>query len=125
MVSAGARRQRSKKLTEVLAYEQKQGPHEANIIRQSLRDGRALPKAIQNAPTLEEYNRFYFNAYQELCTCRGYEGGFIPWTAVKTYAEHYSLYDDDFWLLFNIITQTDLAIKAAAKPNPTGGGIGR
>lgn len=49
-----------------------------------------LPEFIQNAPELDPWLELYWEAYQDLSTCRpaGFSGvSPIPWLSVKEYAE--------------------------------------
>lgn len=62
-----------------------------------------LPDSIANAPRLDSLTFFYFNAYQELATCRFYEGGNIPWTSVREYGELWGLGAEGIADLFTVI----------------------
>lgn len=71
---------------------------------------------------------FYFNAYQELATCRNHEGGRIPWTAINQYAKFYRLSVDEAEDLLSIITMLDVMVLAdeadngkSDKPKPVSG----
>jgi hypothetical protein len=120
VVSRGVAEGSGGKLIAVLEYFKKQGPTELKIIRQCLKDGRPYPQAIKDAPILDPANVFYYNAYQTLGTCRHFESGRVPWTAVKAYAEHYDLSEDQFEMLFGICQEIDEYLLTAAKNgNPT------
>lgn len=59
-------------------------------MEQSYKRGLPLPGFIQDAPTLLPGLDLYYEAFQELSTCRPYIGlegvpGPIPWTAVDRY----------------------------------------
>ncbi len=89
------------------------------MIIDSIRAGRPYPDAIANAPSLEPHEVFYFNAYQELSTCRQTELGLIPWTAIREYAHEYGTSIDD---LVTIILLIDVEVtKEAAKTRKTKG----
>lgn len=64
-----------------------QGPTELTIIKQALRTGMPLPKAIENAPELWPGLELYLNAWFELDTTRsiGMNVGPIPWNAIESY----------------------------------------
>ncbi len=47
------------------------------------------PAAVKNAPILLEEENFYYLAFADLHTCRLYEGGPIPWTAIDIYGAKY------------------------------------
>lgn len=74
-----------------------QGPGEAEVIRQAERNRVPLPKAIQEAPVLDFWLVWYYQAFLDLHTCRnvGMDEGAIPWTAMNEYAKRYSVDDDD------------------------------
>jgi len=59
------------------------------IMMQCFREGRALPKAIANAPVLLTGLELWFVAFNELSSCRqiGMSMGPIPWTAMSEYAD--------------------------------------
>lgn len=54
-----------------------------------MRSGRALPKRIAGAPELQPGLELHLSAFFDLTTCRqsGVGSGYIPWTAVETYAD--------------------------------------
>lgn len=109
-----------------MLYERTQGPVEEAIIRQCIRNNLPYPDKIANAPALREFDIFYFNAYQELCTCRPYEGGFIPWTALRDYGVYCGHDEEQFEDLKNIVYTLDNEMRAEAKAKDKGGDhIGR
>lgn len=65
------------------------------------------PKAIREAPELLPHEIYYFNAYQELSTCRLYDGGFIPWTAVHSYVSAWGGDTDDVEMMSRICHELD------------------
>ena len=75
-----------------------------------MREKRPLPKKIQNAPELMLGLEFYFNAFDDLSSCRGIGFGLgpIPWTAMVQYCEEYDVVDassqEDF---FHYIRELD------------------
>lgn len=66
-----------------------QGPTELTIMKQALRTGMPLPKAIENAPELWPGLELYFNAWFELDSTRaiGMGVGPIPWNAIESYCQ--------------------------------------
>lgn len=44
----------------------------------------------------------------DLGSCRNYEGGEIPWTAIKEYADEYELDEDQRVILFNVMRTVDI-----------------
>jgi hypothetical protein len=77
------------------------------IIRQALSAGRPLPKAIAEAPGLEQGNEFFYNAFVSLNTCRLTDYGGIPWTAVEQYAQRYCIDEEQADLLHGVIKEVD------------------
>lgn len=86
-----------------------------------MREGRPLPKKIRNAPELILGLEFYYNAFEDLSSCRelGFGVGPIPWTAMKDYCHEYDITgDDDLEDFFYFIRQMDNAYLAhMAKSN--------
>lgn len=58
-----------------------------------LADGIELPEHLANAPTLSIGLGLYYNAFQDLSTCRsiGMSLGPIPWTAMNDYCHTYEI----------------------------------
>jgi hypothetical protein len=56
---------------------------------QAIRNGVPVPKRIAEFPELLPWLRFEFDAFFELVTCSN--GGFIPWTAIQSYAQAYGI----------------------------------
>jgi hypothetical protein len=50
----------------------------------------------------------YYFAFLDLGSCRYYEGGEIPWTALKAYADEYDLDEDQRVILYNVIRSVDI-----------------
>lgn len=80
------------------------GEMEGTIVRQCLKTGQPLPKAIQDAPELALGLEFTYTAFWEMGTCRpvGFGVGYIPWRDILKYAEHYHLDEEateDFMFL--------------------------
>lgn len=52
----------------------------------------------------------YWEAFQDLCTCRGGMGdGPIPWTIARDYADYLHMDDDEFEDLWFILSRMDEA----------------
>lgn len=68
-----------------------------------------LPDRVANAPTLGPHQEVYWDAFQELTTCRalGFGGvGYIPWDAMSKYAEFYGFSHDaaqDFFIIIRFM----------------------
>lgn len=41
-------------------------------------------------------------------SCRNYEGGEIPWTAIREYADEYELDEDQRVIMYNVIRTVDI-----------------
>jgi hypothetical protein len=69
------------------------GAVEEKLIADLSRAGQPLPEKIQNAPTLLLGLEFYYNAFQDLSSCRsvGMGLGPIPWTAMNDYCRSYGI----------------------------------
>jgi hypothetical protein len=70
-----------------------------------------LPDWYLDEPQISHVDYFYIKAFYDLSTCRinGMGLGVIPWTAIKKYAEHYSLDFDITESLIDIIREMDSA----------------
>lgn len=60
-----------------------------------------------NAPDLAVGNEFYFVAFNDLASCRLYENGMVPWTAIKDYASEYDITGEQKELLFEVTRELD------------------
>lgn len=81
------------------------GSTERNIAKQALRSGQPIPDRILNAPVLEPSLMFYIQAFFDLDSERqqGLGLGRIPWLAMRQYAVHFELDDDQFdAMVYNI-----------------------
>lgn len=61
-----------------------------------MRSGLPLPQAIQNAPVLTIGLEFYYNAFQELNSCRNFSGARISWLAMREYCNLLQMDDEEF-----------------------------
>lgn len=80
------------------------------IIRQCLRENKALPEKIQNAPELFLGLDLYYTAFLDLNSCRaiGYgEEGPIPWTAISIYCERKRFDSETTYDMFYLIRAMD------------------
>jgi len=84
------------------------------LIEQAKKNRRPVPDKIMNAPVLFPGLAFYYAAFMTLSSCRpvGMAEGRIPWTVVKDYALHYGLDDEEFDILWELITRVDAAYLA-------------
>lgn len=89
-------------------------------MRQCIQSGLPYPQKIRDAPELKPYEVYFFNAYQDLSTCRYHEGGFIPWIAAKEYALGFGGTMDDAEFLSRVCHELDELIFAdmQAKKKP-------
>ncbi len=73
-------------------YELTTGRREDQIIEAAAEIGGVLPQAIEERPELREDERFYWDAYNELATCRppADPPRLIPWSAIAEYADRYA-----------------------------------
>lgn len=90
-----------------------------------MRYGRKLPDSIANAPSLNSLTLFYFNAFHELATCRQFEGGDIPWTAVKDYGIFWGLDNDSVADLFTVIRLVESELRTKGKSGGDAGHAGK
>ena len=84
---------------------------EQRIIQQCLRSRRALPKKIENAPSLMMGLELYWDAFLDLSTCRptGMGMGPIPWSAIRDYAVTFDFDEDQHEDLYHFIRVMDNA----------------
>lgn len=78
------------------------------ILRQCIRENRPYPKAIADAPDLEPESELYWFAWIDTGSCRYYEGGEIPWTALRAYADEYEMDEDQRVILYQVIRAVDM-----------------
>ena len=50
----------------------------------------------------------YYFAFTDLGSCRNYEGGEIPWTAIKLYADEYDFDEDQRVIIFEVLRNVDM-----------------
>lgn len=74
-----------------------------------LRDGRPIPKAIQNAPELWMGLELFFTAWLELTPDRpsGWDVRPIPWTSISQYAEVFGITGEQRDDLFYFVRAMD------------------
>jgi len=80
---------------------------EATIIRNCIREGRPLPKVIEDAPDIDDAHLFYYLAFDDLTTCRLYENGPIPYMYINDYCAQYGLDEDQTSDIRYVITNVD------------------
>ena len=95
----------------MLDYEQDQAPNEKLIIQACLRSGRPYPKAIASAPVLADEYVFYYIAFDQLSSCRNYEYGPIPYTAIREYCLTYCTNSEQTERLIEVISQVDIWLR--------------
>lgn len=107
-----------------------QGPTEKTILTRCIRENLPYPKSIAEAPELDFGNALYYVAFNDLASCRLFENGMIPWTAIQSYANENELYGEQRELLFEVMREMDawymdrLAAKTK-KENKGGKGRGK
>jgi hypothetical protein len=79
----------------LLEYTLKQrGQVSISVLQQIVRSGREIPPELQGAPDLPIGLHLYWGAFWDLASCRLFDGGMIPWTAVQLWADTYELEHD-------------------------------
>lgn len=73
-----------------------------------MREGKPFPQAIANAPNLWPECELYYLAFADLGSCRYFEGGQIPWVAVREYCDEHGLDEDQRQTLFEVISVVDI-----------------
>lgn len=81
---------------------------------------------MANAPELREDLQVYWQAYDELNTCRNYAGMSgvplpIPWTAINEYAIRHRFAGEAFDDLVHIVRQVDDAYRGYVMENQESG----
>jgi len=92
-----------------------QGDVEEKIAEICRREGRELPRAIAEAPSLLSGLELYLLAYKELATCRpvSFCGvAPVPWTATREYAREHDLDAEQTELLNFFVGRIDEALRA-------------
>ncbi|MCP4897720.1 MAG: hypothetical protein GY906_12170 [bacterium] len=86
-----------------------QGPMEQRIIKQCLRSRKPFPEKIANAPALALGLDLYWDAFQDLNTCRtsGFGAGPIPWSVILDYSRKYEFDEEQEEDLFYFIRVMD------------------
>lgn len=83
-----------------------------------------MPNAIANAPDLHLGLEAYFEAYMDLCSCRGGMGdGPIPWTAIHEYCQRLEFDEetcDDMLFYVRVMDDTWLAYQKEKRNSKTG-----
>lgn len=74
-----------------------------------LEDGVELPDHIKNRPVLSLGLALYYNAFNDLSSCRvsGMSLGPIPWTAIRAYCDEHGIVDDQREDMFFHIGELD------------------
>lgn len=69
------------------------GASQEKLIEQMIRDGVDLPDHLANAPRLTAGLELFYNAFQDLASCRslGMSLGPIPWTAIDHYCQRFDI----------------------------------
>lgn len=88
-----------------------QGPGERKIIETCLRERLPFPKRIENAPELCLGLELFYSAWCDLDTDRpvGWNARPIPWTAMRDYADAYSITGEQREDLFYFVRAMDKA----------------
>lgn len=90
------------------------GAVEERIIEQAVQAGDDLPERIKNAPQLWMGLSLYYNAFQELSSCRNHGMGIgpIPWQAINDYCMTYEIEDEQREDMFHYIAVLDTNYRA-------------
>jgi hypothetical protein len=74
-----------------------------------LKAGVPLPPKWLDRPKIESRNRWVFEAFADLSSCRavGFDVGQIPWSSIVSYCEYNGIYDVDSFK--GIINEMDSA----------------
>lgn len=70
----------------------------------------AIPKAIQNKPTVQDWDLLYWDCFMDLCGSRQLVNGMghIPWSAVNDWAIRFAIHDpDQFEILRFVVGKMD------------------
>lgn len=76
-----------------------------------MRSGRPYPNAIANAPELLNENVFFYIAFDHLSSCRNYEYGPIPYTAIEDYCNRYCTDAEQAERLLEVVNQVDVWLR--------------
>lgn len=80
-------------------------------------------------PDLDLGLDIYWEAFQDLCTCRsGMGDGPIPWTVARDYAGHLDMDDDEFedlWFILSKMDEAWLAHQSRKRERTNGAAKGR
>lgn len=89
------------------------GKDAARIIKECNRRRKPLPKTIREAPELRHGLGLYYEAFNELDTCRSFGMGVgpIPWSAVQEYALTYGYSTEQADDLHFFIQRMDVAYR--------------
>lgn len=66
-----------------------------------------LPDKIANAPVIDPSNQLYFDAFEDLSTCRLYAGGPIPALALFQYGEYNGLDKEQLDRVIEVVKRVD------------------
>lgn len=96
-----------------------QGEDEEQILRQAYRRGIPPPDVMRDAPELPADLLPFWQAYDELSTCRQFAGMSgvpmpIPWTAIDKYAIRHRYAGDEYDDLVSIVRAVDDAFRKHA-----------
>lgn len=90
------------------------GAVEERIIDQAIQAGEDLPEKIKNAPELLRGLVLYYNAFQDLSSCRnlGMSLGPIPWDAINGYCLTYDITGEQREDMFYFVNVMDSVYRA-------------
>lgn len=82
-----------------------------------MEDGVDLPDHVKNAPVLSLGLALYYNAFNDLSSCRvsGMALGPIPWTAILAYCDEYNLHGEQREDMFFHIGELDAVFRAESE----------
>lgn len=97
------------------------GSSEVQFAKQAMREGKALPDRIQNAPELLPGLYLYIQAFYDLDSERSHDFGFrkIPFTSIMNYAKAFEFDEEQTEDLIYLIKHMDSAyIERLEKKKP-------
>lgn len=99
------------------------GEVEESIIKQSANNNQPLPERILNKPQLHKGLTLFLEAFYELSSDRqtGLGVGYIPFTAIKSYADEYGFEGEQREDLFYFVREIDKAIVKLLKSSKPDG----
>ena len=80
------------------------------LVKAAERNKIPIPQAIQDKPTIPEWDLLYWDCFMDLCGTRQLVHGLgsIPWTAINEWAfRHAIVHEDEFEMLRYVVGKMD------------------